>query len=439
MDKLGSSPFTWCEFDEAGAPAEGGAAAHIMNLVREADAADLVVLSHGWKNERPDAERLYSELWGNAVAALTRIPPERIVVCGVLWPATRYRTAMDQGVVGVPDGGAAASGQGAGPVRDLTETELEQSLQDYADLLGPSAQEVIASAREAERGISGARARALVGAANRLTVIDGADAELAADARPFARIEESQMMVAGLAAPPSRDVVKGVGGAQGLGREAGQVQAGPRAAVARFLNQLTYFEMKRRAGTVGEGLASSVLGRLDPDGRALRLHLVGHSFGARLVTAAAAALPRDVPVELFSLTLLQGAFSHNALAGSFAPGLKGAFPGVVGRPTGPIAMTHTHNDLACTLAYALASRLSWDKTSAIGDAADVFGAMGTNGAQHLDAGLVEDHPTDEFKPVRGKVNRFLADDYVVRTDAADAHNNVANATVGRLLAAVLEA
>ena len=39
---------------------------------------------------------------------------------------------------------------------------------------------------------------------------------------------------------------------------------GPRAAVARFLNLLTYYEMKNRAGNVGVGLADNVLSKLAP-------------------------------------------------------------------------------------------------------------------------------------------------------------------------------
>lgn len=447
MDKLGSSPFTWCEFDATGNVLDGGAE-RIMDLVRKADAEDLVVVSHGWKNARPDAQKLYSELWLHTVAGLKRIPPERIVVCGVLWPATQYRTALDEDAFSRPDGGGAASVQGAGPVRDLTDKELKEALGDYADLVGTSATALLDAARATADGITGARAQSLVDAAKPLMSVNGTDAELVQDAHPYLTAEDQQLFISVLVDPPSRKVQGTVGGAQGLGDAAGQLLAGPRAAVARFLNQLTYFEMKRRAGVVGAGLASSVLSKLDPGERQLRLHLVGHSFGARLVTAAAAALPPATRVDFFSLTLLQGAFSHNALARSFGDGRVGAFPGVVGRPSGPIAMTHTHNDLACTLAYALASRLSWDMAASIGDAGDPFGAMGANGAQHLakeslapaaDGHAEEGSRENRFKPVRGKVNRFLADDFIVRTETIDAHNNVANATVGRLLAAVLEA
>jgi hypothetical protein len=108
---------------------------------------------------------------------------------------------------------------------------------------------------------------------------------------------------------------------------------------------------------------------------------------------------------------------------------------VVGKPTGPIVITHTHNDLACTLAYALASRLSRDIATGIGDASDEFGAMGANGPQKLQPGLAEpDDTTQAFAPKRGKVNTFLADVFIVKTPSTDAHNNVTNPTVGRLLA-----
>jgi hypothetical protein len=42
-----------------------------------------------------------------------------------------------------------------------------------------------------------------------------------------------------------------------------------------------------------------------------------------------------------------------------------------------------------------------------------------------------------LKPKRGKVNTFLADAFIVKTDQTDAHNNIANVQCGRLLAATL--
>jgi hypothetical protein len=68
--------------------------------------------------------------------------------------------------------------------------------------------------------------------------------------------------------------------------------------------------MKRRAGDVGERLGRECLAPLWRSlSRAPRLHLVGHSFGAKLVTSAVLGGAR-----LESLTLLLGAFSAFAFA-----------------------------------------------------------------------------------------------------------------------------
>ena len=60
--------------------------------------------------------------------------------------------------------------------------------------------------------------------------------------------------------------------------------------------------------------------------------------------------------------------------------------------------------------------------------------MGANGAQKLAAGAsAADNGGPPFAPQRGKVNGFLANGYISE------HNDVTNATCGRLLASVLEA
>ena len=60
------------------------------------------------------------------------------------------------------------------------------------------------------------------------------------------------------------------------------------AKIAYILNLFAYNEMKIRAGVVGDGLATHVLNPLVAAGK--RVHLVGHSFGGRLMTAATAAV-----------------------------------------------------------------------------------------------------------------------------------------------------
>ena len=101
------------------------------------------------------------------------------------------------------------------------------------------------------------------------------------------------------------------------------------------LRQATYWQMKNRAGTVGRNGLGPLLGRL-PAG--VRVHLVGHSFGARLVSFALAGLPAGAPSPVRAVTLLQGAFSHFAFASPlpFDAGRSGALAGMLARIDGPL-------------------------------------------------------------------------------------------------------
>jgi pimeloyl-ACP methyl ester carboxylesterase len=202
--------------------------------------------------------------------------------------------------------------------------------------------------------------------------------------------------------------------------------------VARLLNQFTYFEMKKRAGVVGGGLARD----LDKDGLGnVALHLIGHSFGARLVTSAASRLKTIRPA---SMTLLQAAYSQNGLGIGKLPVPEGAFRNVIAgkRVSGPIVITHTRNDKAVGIAYVIASRASGVTAAAFGGPTDPFGGMGANGAQLVAAGeAVPLAMVSGAVPglTSGVINNVLADAVI-----AD-HGDVTNPTVARLVLAAVRA
>ena len=136
--------------------------------------------------------------------------------------------------------------------------------------------------------------------------------------------------------------------------------------------------MKARAGRPGTRGLNHVLRELRAVKPGLKIHLVGHSFGGRLVAAAADG-PDDQPaVPVNSLSLLQAAFSHNGFAQKFDKKNDGLYRRVVtaGKVTGPIIVTHTQNDRAVGLAYPIASRLAFQTASALGDENDVYGGLG---------------------------------------------------------------
>jgi esterase/lipase superfamily enzyme len=220
-----------------------------------------------------------------------------------------------------------------------------------------------------------------------------------------------------MAPPPA-----GGGGALGLDDEAGAAASlgdffsGVKAAASRLLNFATYYQMKERAGLVGTALNEmlAAIRKLRPD---VRIHLIGHSFGARVVTAA---VDGPVSVRPASLALLQGAFSHNGFAENFDGEADGFFRKVVSQSKvdGPIFATHTANDKAVGIAYAVASRLSGDNANsvALGDENDPFGGIGRNGAVKLKPGefvkgtlLAE---TAAYQFTAKKIHNLRADNFI---------------------------
>ena len=114
---------------------------------------------------------------------------------------------------------------------------------------------------------------------------------------------------------------------------------------------LSFWTMKRRAGDVGERLGRECLAPLWRSlTRAPRLHLVGHSFGAKLATSAVLGGARPE-----SLTLLLGAFS----AFAFAPEIpRFDRPGFYHRVLaerqvqGPIVVLRSDHDTALATFYS---------------------------------------------------------------------------------------
>ena len=141
-----------------------------------------------------------------------------------------------------------------------------------------------------------------------------------------------------------------------------------------LLNFLTFMAMKTLAGKVGADGLAPALSKLN----GVRIHLIGHSLGGRLVTTCCKALAENNAKSVASLTLLEAAFSHYG----FSP--EGYFRKVIESRIvkGPMISTFSRLDLVIGKAYAVVSRLAHDSLTAIGDADDPYGGIGHNGARN---------------------------------------------------------
>jgi hypothetical protein len=184
------------------------------------------------------------------------------------------------------------------------------------------------------------------------------------------------------------------------------------------LRQLTYWQMKNRAGTVGRNGLGPLIGELHQVAPDIRVHLVGHSFGARLVSYALAGLPAGLePSPVKAVTLLQGAFSHWAYAPQlpFDARRGGALAGMLDRIDGPLVACYSEHDGAVGRFYPLAAIAARDDSAAAADPASRWGGMGADGAQAVAA--IQDAirgagPGNSYRFVDGKALNIDASEIV---------------------------
>jgi len=405
MTDIKGIPYTTAVFDKDGKLQN--------NPTIPAGTTDLLVASHGWNNDAADAEALYTKLFSNfadVTSADAEIKKRKLAIVGVIWPAQKFDQLMTQLASTSGQAGGAASLGAADAAAERA--VMEEAINRVAPLFDDAGDDKrLARLRE----LAGANLEHNENAQKEFMEIlrelldpDGSQAgegnsedssDVFFEGQPsviFANAKEPTPASASNPAPTPPPAAAGKAPAEGTGSAAsflGKVFSGAANAVTNLLNLTTYFEMKKRAGTVGKVGVAPLVDKLAA--QVERVHLMGHSFGGRVVTAAAA---NSATKKLHSMALLQAAFSHNG----FSKSRKGFFRNVVDnkRVNGPIFVTHTKNDKAVGLAYPAASRISHDQSSAFGGADDPFGGLGSNGAQRMESGEIFE-TTKTLQPVGG--------------------------------------
>lgn len=434
MDTIAGFPFFALKFDKTGKLTPSGTAQSHELRAALAGKTDLVVISHGWNNDANDAMGIYQGLLTHFDAL--GADPGSMVVAGIFWPSKFIpdnwfagHPDVDAGA-GAGDGNIADVGGGVSPGSDAERVQLLAEIHAFAELLAlDEAQRNVLALAVEQLGDNDSEGQAFAKTVFAcLPDPDPNQQDIENDALTALRDQatDETLSLAPLIdlknVPPQDGDVEADGGVTSMAGGAPQPEetggaaslagfaTGLMAAATRFLNFSTYYLMKERSGTVGLGL-NRVLGSIREDHPDLRIHLVGHSFGARLVTAAVAGAETVAPS---SLSLLQGAFSHNGFATKV---FNGFFRRVIDDRlvAGPIIATHTRNDRAVGWAYAIASRVSGVNASAVGDRNDPYGGIGSNGAQNLEEkteGFLLDIGQDYAGWRDGGVNNLHSDTFI---------------------------
>lgn len=351
---------------------------------------DVFLASHGWKGDVPAAIEQYDRWVGEMVRSPDRAaagvarPGFKAIVVGLHWPSLPFG---DEEIV-------AAEG---GLLSDDGDADVARQIEQYVASLGdtPRVRGALQTILEASQQDDG-----------QLDALPE-DVRRAYDAL-FADAFPNDLGSGTLGAPPGAD--HGEWNPDAIYREARETatdvpEGGPgllggglfgtvRGLLVAPLQQLSFWKMKDRARLIGETGAHAMLGQLqraaDPD---IHFHLMGHSFGCIVVSAAVAGAPggASLPRPVQSLFLVQGALSLWSFCSDipYDPGQAGYFSRIVKQSLveGPIVTTRSTYDSAVKKLYPKAAGLAGQFV--LDEELPKYGGVGSFGAQGL-GNLAED-------------------------------------------------
>lgn len=385
------APFYAVQFDKDGLSSSPLTSAHLVTALRNGDYTDVFVFSHGWNNDWDTALARYRGFITEFQKARADHPVDlgrdfRPLLCGVFWPSTALVLPWEQG----PDLAA------AGAVDLEAEREVRQAVAGLAELVDPDDR---------------ARFYELVERPE-LTRAEGTElVELLADVYNSGDGEVDDPASAGR---DSADVVNAWAMLEAAGQPTPAIPADPFAfgtpatppgaaapapgaapEAAGFLDKLnprnlvrglTVYQMKDRSGVIGTRGVGALLREAMGAALEARFHLVGHSYGARVVLNAVSrpsggALPRQVD----SLLLLQPAVNHLCFSERLPdpPHGAGGYREALDAVRQPILTTYSEHDVPLHDTFHLALRRGKDlgevEVAAGGEPPSKYAALGGYG------------------------------------------------------------
>lgn len=377
-------PFYVVPFDKAGSCTGPRTRDHLLGAA--ADATDVFLFSHGWNSEWAGTIRKYERFVEHFRTARRNHwnPPDRDyrpVLAGIFWPSAALVAEGDRG----PD--IAADGAVADPEARPDElTELDVVADAFAG--APPARLYELAEQDT---LTGGEAREL--AEILAPVLAGGDDEIGGEA---GSVSADDLLEIWSRLPAGAPDVGSAGTAPAdpggfIDDAPDPAAASSRPATAGLLDALnprnvirtaTVLLMKDRAGKVGgHGVADLLRGLLAASATS-RVHLVGHSYGCKVVLSALAngqAPVRDVE----SVLLLQPATSALCFARDVEGGRPGGYRVALERTRQPIVTTFSRHDVPLTKLFHLAARRASDLGEAViaGEAPSKFAALGGFGPQ----------------------------------------------------------
>jgi hypothetical protein len=433
----GALPLWVVPFDAAGACTAPVRRARIIGEIAAGGYTDVFLFSHGWNNTFGQAMEKY-ELFISGYHdlvesyALRQPAPYKPLVVGVYWPSIDLILPWET----APKIAGAAQGGGSEPAA----MDLNSMVRDAQQSLDPERAGELRSLTTLAQ-LTDAQARKL---AELLAQAYPDDDEL--DAAGGTRTPEDVMKTwfdladAGFAEDEAGPESFGVAredrvavDLQSAGNLAAALGSARRLDPRDILRAFTVYKMKDRAGRVGAvGGGPLLRDILSADARPRprpRLHLIGHSYGCRLLLSAICAAP--LPRTVRSLLLLEPAVNYLCFAQQVPKvGGPGGFQSALTRVEQPILSTFSSHDRALHDFFHIAVRRRSDlgelRVAGLGQAPSIYAALGGWGPGGLTPAEATEVPLARF-PNRYALNGVSYRVYALNGETGiTSHSDVVN-------------
>ncbi|MEM1436999.1 MAG: hypothetical protein AAGG11_23325 [Pseudomonadota bacterium] len=416
----GMAPLYVLKFDKDGICTTPRSRARLLQEIEAGQYTDVYLFSHGWNNTPKNAIKHY-KTWVKGFTELRESldinigRPYRPVLIGVVWPSVWIVPWWNRG----PNIAASPSEDGSDESADAYDAMLRalaaelpanHRAQFYAyaqeDALDDQASIDLLQLLQPVFGQADDELNEPSPSTDVLLESWGAvDALIAGDADEFVPIDFDT--------PVGTDTQD-----TSTEAEAPQAAGGIARAPLSLIRMASVWQMKDRAGRVGSGEISALLQAVQSASTAdtIRTHLVGHSFGAKVMLSALTARPLARPID--SMLLLQPAINHWAFA-EHIPDIDraGGYHPALDRVRQPILTTFTRKDAPLHKFFHLALRRKVDYGELRIASRDVspyaaLGGYGPTGAPHSSEVPIA---------APGSAYRFGSDDEII---ALEAHEEI---------------
>jgi hypothetical protein len=401
-------------------PAGGRLSEMLTTQARRDPPTNIFLFNHGWKGDFDAAVDQYDR-W---IGAMWKLQADRAIMggfkplfIGLHWPSLPW------GEEKLPDAASFAETVAAPDFEDL----YEYTVQHFGDQ--PEVRESLRAIFDAQKEDPGAvdLPPEALDAYHRLATAIGFSAGSGAEAPPDAEgapLDPDEAVRADRAASTTASFGGGTGFFKGI---------------LGGLRQLSFWTMKHRARTVGEGGMHQFVAALQQACDA-QVHLMGHSFGCVVVSSIVhgpnghSTLVRRIE----SMALVQGAMSlwshsekvyKSTQPGYFHPTIAEK------RVSGPIVTTQSVHDTAVGTFYPAAVGIVGEAVFDITElpqygAVGAFGIQGTSVAQRRE--MLDQHGTYDFVP--GGVYNVESSSFIkTMSGASGAHSDIDGPEVAHML------